>query len=719
MGMAFSINEIPDVLAQDSYEEFTLEEITVTAQKREENLQKVAINMETISGDELTEMGRTNLSDVLSSVSGALVQKVGHELSVNIRGVVNNANPGDSVSPVGVSIDGSYSNNFGVGTSGFYDMQRVEVLSGPQGTLYSRNSAGGIVNMISNNPSTDKAEGSGSIEMGNYDLLNMQAMLNIPLNEKLAFRAAFNTTSHDGYISNGTGDDDTKSARLKLGYTASENLSAILTYEFTKSGGMGTGAGVDPFEDEDDVDNPWTSSYASNLFKNNRKSHRLYLNLEWSTPVGDVTFLPSYSKFFDNNTQQNGVSVGDDGLPSSGGPPGTTTAIGYEPEINSSTQKETSIELRMASPEDFFMKWLVGLYYYNQKWLKKNSKDTFYIEYEGNILEYSSSSEWSLRKNPSKSFFGNITYPVTDAFRVTGGARYTSDEETDTGYDSTGGMTGSDFYSDPTTYKSSNTDYKVGAEYDLGTNMMLWADYSTGYKRGFQGNPAQKLKSYQFGEKGRFFDERLQVNATAYLYDYENFQIQMSDEITVNDTTYSAQGWGEADIYGLDLSTNFIISMKDRINLSVSYLHASIANATVNYQSMTGEIYSTTTQTSGLPPLNNSPKYTITASYQHIFTLSNGGSLLARIDPRYKTDYTLVFQPSDLEGYDMDKLNTEPAHIMLDASLNYSAASGSWSINAYVKNAMNHAEKTGFYMTIDNMQISDPRTYGAVLSVKF
>jgi iron complex outermembrane recepter protein len=215
------------------------------------------------------------------------------------------------------------------------------------------------------------------------------------------------------------------------------------------------------------------------------------------------------------------------------------------------------------------------------------------------------------------------------------------------------------------------------------------------------------------------------VNATAYYYDYQNFSISTSGYATIYSddgaTRYDASATGKADMFGLDLSANYIISSNDRINLSVSYLDATISNATIVWKTFSGEIYpgSAISWTSGLPPLNSAPKYSITASYQHMFNLSSGGSLLARIDPRYKSKSTLQFQPSALAGFDKDKLNTEPAHLMADVSLNYGSESGNWSLNGYVKNVTNHAEKTGFYMGVNYMQIGDPRTYGAVLSVKF
>lgn len=118
--------------------------------------------------------------------------------------------------------------------------------------------------------------------------------------------------------------------------------------------------------------------------------------------------------------------------------------------------------------------------------------------------------------------------------------------------------------------------------------------------------------------------------------------------------------------------------------------------------------------------LNNSPKYMVTSSYEHNFDLANGSCLTPRLDIRYQTEMLLEFIPESREvpeGMDVDKVNTEPAHFMIDFSTNYNSSSGKWNLNGYVKNILNHAEKTGFKLS--ELRIGSPRTYGAILSVKF
>jgi iron complex outermembrane receptor protein len=557
--------------------------------------------------------------------------------------------------------------------------------------------------------------------MGSYSQVNAQAMINTPLSDQLAFRAAFNVTAHDGYLSNGTADDDTKSMRLKLGYKPSDKISSILTYEYTKIGGVSKYGFVVPFEDEGDVDDPWTSTIPGGVYRADRTSNRFILNLNVSTPIGEVTFLPSISRYQEHNRQQDPLKVRPDGSPIlGGGPPGAGTTIGWRSQIRNHRQEETSIELRIASPDDFFMKYLLGVYYYKMNWNNHYTKERTEMHNDlGDGGIWPDVLSWSIQENPSKSAFGNFTYPVTDAFRVTAGGRYTSDKENRHGYDSTGGRSGQDFYNASGPFENSHFDYKAGAEYDLNPNTMLWVDYSTGYKMGFQGRPAQTLKAYQAGEKGRFLDQRLQLNATAFYYDYQNFQIN-AGSIEVDGLEYMGSGMAKAQLYGLDLSTKYLISQQDDISISIAYLNSSINNATVIYSNMmTGVELDPVVLSSNLPGLNGTPKITITGSYNHIFDLSGGGNVTASVNPRYVTEKTLMFQPTAVKGYDVDKLNTEPTHLMLDASLTYYNADGKWNINAYGKNLTNHAEKTGFYMGLDFLQIGAPRTFGATVSVKF
>jgi iron complex outermembrane receptor protein len=154
--------------------------------------------------------------------------------------------------------------------------------------------------------------------------------------------------------------------------------------------------------------------------------------------------------------------------------------------------------------------------------------------------------------------------------------------------------------------------------------------------------------------------------------------------------------------------------------MSIAYLNADISDATIIYSNRAGDELPPVVLTDNLPPLNGSPELTITASYSHMFEFADGGRLTARIDPRFVSEKTLQFQPRDPGvGLDVDKLNTEPDHMMVDASLTYYNPDDTWNINVYGKNLTNHAEKTGFYMNLEFMQIGAPRTFGAIVSARF
>ncbi|MDB9822464.1 TonB-dependent receptor [Deltaproteobacteria bacterium] len=691
LGFGIALGDLTSVYAQD---EFTLEAVTVTAQKREENLQKAAIAVETISGYEITEMGRTTLEEALVGIATATVQKKGRELNVTIRAMDDDSMPGDSFAMVAVTVDGTYNNLFGTGYSGLYDMQRLEVLTGPQGTLYSRNSAGGVVNMISNNPTTESFEGSASIEFGTYHLMNTSGMVNVPLSETVALRGAFQTAFHDGYYSNGTNDNDTKSARFKVGYDhPSQDLSVILTFDYNSQRGHGQGDGVDIWETP--PENPWGSTIPEDQTHTNRDTSKVYMNLEWSTPIGDLTLLPSLT-----HNELNDL------VPTTERQPDGSTI--FVTGGHRSIMHDYSTELRMNSLEDSSIKWVVGVFWYEYMW---NTRGTRFDEQGYDITD----PGYRIQTNVNKAAFGNLTYPVTDRFRLTVGGRHTSDDETQDSYDITPRPGRPEYeYNE---YPSSHFDYKLGLEYDLGADMMLWADHSTGYKHIARNRLSQELASYQLGIKSRFLEQRLQVNATAWYYDYVNFNVNKRktyyDEFG-DEQTDRGTGIGDAVLYGLDLASNYLLTPNDRIDLSFSYLSSETSGLVINYE----DYYSPDYALEGLP-LNSAPEFTIVGSYQHIFHLSSGGRITSKLSTRYETEKTIAFLPNQSEypGFNLNILNQEPSHHISEASLVYSDPNGRWSISGYIKNIENHPEKVGLMR--DDLRVGEPRTFGAVMSLRF
>lgn len=670
--------------AQSDDDIFMLEEITVTAQKREENLQDVATTIDAVTGTELTKWGDTDLSSALNGVSTAMVQSTGSGLNVSIRGMDNDGQPGTSSSMVAVTVDGAYSQAGTVGTSGLYDMDRIEVLAGPQGTLYSRNSSGGVVNMVSKNP-TDEYEGSGSIEVGNYSLLNTQGVVNAPLNDKLAVRAAFNVTSHDGYVSNGTEDDDTKGGRVKVKYDPTDDVSIILGTELTYQGGVGSGSGVEVFEDA--TSDSWTSSDPGYFFRKTADSNRYFMNLTWDLgEIGTLTLLPVYNKVdeYSESAQENR----DDGS--------------YAQKLNSSSTEEISTEMRLSSSEDSFIEWMGGLYYYTRD----------YTSYGSDVDKTSIQDQYADDK--SMAAFANATYPVADTLRVNLGGRYTKDDNYTWAHNYHNSAWDPEEVDD---LDSDHFDYKLGMEYDLADSILLWGDFSTGYRQAQKNSQENEyLDSYQLGVKSRLLNQRLQLNATAFYYDYTNYQVQIVRTYYNIDGTEEVDhgsGSGAAELYGLDLSTNLVLTDKDRVNFSASYLHTEISDLMVDFT-----YYDTANYEGG--KLNNSPEWTLVGSYEHEFILPNGGSLTAQGNIRFQSEYDVAFfvEESNIpDGMTLEGVNIQEAFTTTDLSLNYAAPGEKLSLNLYVKNLENYAAKVG--LQTGSMRISNPRTYGAVLSIRF
>lgn len=697
-GFVFILNNIPSVMAQESSDyEFTLEEITVTAEKREENMQKVPIFMNVVEGDKLSITGRNTLDEVLESISTVLVTQFTTEMLVSIRGMDKDSVSHGAPAMVAIVVDGVYTNTLGSGFSGMFDVSRVEVLSGPQSTLYGRNAAGGVVHLVSNDPSIENFDASGSIEFGNYDKHAVQAMLNIPISDKSAFRSAVSYSDRRGFNSDGTDDDNTMSSRLKYLYSFNEDLSVKIQGVFTRQKGKGQGDGIIPFETEDDVDDPWTGRWDSNIYYIDRNFKQYTLTVDWKTPIGQLTVIPSAEKAENWTGRAETIDEGDE-------------VVGIQRNAQD-LEEEKSFEARLASPVDSFLEWMVGVYWYDLFWDQSSISSDRYVTMQ--------------RGTKQKATFANFTYPVSDRFRLNPGVRYTVDDAM--------ALTQHvnketllpiyPMYDDEEKHRETNHfDYKMTIEYDLKENSMLWVDYSTGYKAApvHQDPPYydQELKSYQLGINNRFLNNSLQLNATAWYYDYQNFQLSVSEEYVDPDTgiieTDTGTGTSNAVLYGLDLDGSYRITGKDTIKVAYSYLHSAIDNTTIVF-----EYLPESDEYNGLT-LNNSPEHTFVASYSHRFDLSNGGSFLATLDTRYATE-TFLNATQAVED-PTDEYNTQPTYHMSNASLNYASPTGKWDINAYVKNIENLARKNGINHTrydSAGMRLDPPRTYGVVLSVRY
>jgi len=766
----FALGDVSAVFAQESAdEEFTLEEITVTAQKREENQQKVPIAMEVISGEAMKEIGKNDIDQILSTVSSVIINKASDGMRVTLRGMANDQNNFGgmqaSTPTVAVNMDGAFTQRNAAGNN-LYDIERVEVLYGPQSTLYSSSTPGGVVNVITASPKLNQFEGSVSLEGGNYSLKRGELTLNVPVMSKLALRAAVSVNKRDGYLSNGAEDEDTKSARLKALYKATEELSFQLIGEYSKSGGQGFG-GVALFEDQDEKDNPWTAQTSEQGGKPNEDSiNKKYSGrIDWDMGFASLAIVPSYTPRDSENTS---VQTSRDGS--------------YEvSNYRNMFGNEKSVEARMTSGPDSPFTWIFGLTYYHS-WEQVYS--------DGHRLDTGALENTTDRyqNNRSKAVFGNITYPVTDRVRVTGGIRYTDESNYSYNLESGRNMDENGVaqpeivnmqYSDP--------DFKVGMEYDLAENSMLYTDYSTSYRTqgmAYDENgdplPPEKLKALSLGSKNRFFGNRMQVNASAYYYWYKNYLATtgvntLSDNyigispqtglpVTAsnglleytdvngdgvftpgtdialdgsgpqgNAMDQNAKQVGDATVYGIDISTNTMVTQDFKVDFSVSYLKKEFTSLFFNFNNITNSL--------GVPDLDYSgkeftfaPHWTINAGFSYTIQLPDGGTLTPSFDTRYQTSYNMYMldtvigitrdSTTGVASVTLDNIGrytVQEAYHLSNFNLVYFHNSGRWTLSGYVKNLENYAVKRSVMImgNASDLMIGPPRTYGGVLTVRF
>ncbi|MGC3983144.1 MAG: TonB-dependent receptor [Steroidobacteraceae bacterium] len=558
-----------------------LEEIVVTAEKRETNLQKTALSIQVYSGEDLKKEGKKRIDEIMNGVVG--VQSQGSQVGTDfyMRGVGNVGGMGGGERAVAVLIDGVYQNRTETVRGGTLDVAQVEVMRGTQSTTLGASSLAGAVSLVSNQP-VFEYQASGSLEVGNYHLLNTEGVLNVPLSDSQALRFAYSSNKRDGYISSGAGDSDLTNARLKYRWHASDDLDAVFTVNHQNIGGNGVSDGVLLYSghwapwttgaatlgDSDGMggvtaraggcastattmgcpalfyvvsdgvtyqnrSNPWDDGYPADAWPNNPYRNTnidtLSADINWTTGLGILTVKPSVQKAHFLSTE----------------PPRGTSF-----RAEDSKQHTEQLDAQLAS-QGTTLQWLAGAYYYNTdtsgtfKTVLFPGANDMGTACPGNDYCYT----WTdTRSNPTKtlSVYGNATYPVVDTFRVLGGVRYSKDKKSIDAVPDTSAVFGT--ISGPSSaysYRSNShewsaTTYRVGAEYDLRPESMAYATYSTGYQPGSVAvdsfTKEQKIEQIALGLKNRFFDGSVQVNVELFDSTYHNRSLQGGLTVTVDES---------------------------------------------------------------------------------------------------------------------------------------------------------------------------------------
>ncbi|MGE0114434.1 MAG: TonB-dependent receptor [Steroidobacteraceae bacterium] len=748
-----------------------LEEVVVTATRRAENVQKASRTIEVMSAADLERQGVSDAISFSSAVPSVSITKAGPQLQIYIRGVGNKTATAADDPAIALNLDGVNLPRNYQGGGLFYDLERIEVLKGPQGTLYGRNATGGAINLISAKPSLSGFGGFVEAEVGNYAAAGLTAAVNLPIGDTFALRVSGQTQKHDGYLSDGYDDDKHQSGRLQGLWKPSDRTSLLVSADYAHLGGKGGGIvlypavpGTSPWTGmTDPAVKPAESPVLQTLLQDNgyqdAKTWVLSATLVQALTDGiDLTVLPSYIHSTNNTLMLNG------GIPI----------------YTDTSDRQYAMEARLSSHGDSDFKWVLGGIYSN--------------EHQSEILQLNQLIQLAGWNNPdfdgkSHALFGEATYSFTDAFRVTGGLRWTSETRNlkGNGFSMLGvppvgfapvtmpyqipaynpappplvfipagpGIfvpSGSFAYDDEKTFV--RTTYRAGVEYDLNPTSMLYATVSTGFKSGgfyvAQGPNSyqpETLTAYEIGSKNRFFDDRLQVNVNGFYWQYKDKQETSLGLVPPGVFNTITKNAGEATLYGADLDIQFAVTAKDLISANVTAMDSQYDRfvydqfsapplGTPQTACKTQVTNPTNTQVDcSDQPLTRAPKFKGRLGYQRTQPAGADGSklvfnadMVASSGYYLSTDYlngSQAYTDSPPLGNFTTRYPNEWAagYAMFNASLGY-VAPNNLSVTAYVKNIGDKAVYTQavantFVLGLVESTIAPPRTYGVRVRYDF
>jgi iron complex outermembrane recepter protein len=717
-----------------------LDEIVVTAGRREEKAQDYAGALQVISGVDLEKSGANGFVDYLLSIPSASFRDQGNgSIRIGLRGVSNIAGSDfgaiSTGSPVGLYLDDVPIDGTSVLPDlSLYDVNRIEVLKGPQGTLYGAGAMGGALRMMTNQPdlqhvsATTELSGSGT-DGGGFNRA-ASAALNAPLIENtLALRLVASYRNDDGFVNNvATGQNDwnpteAHSVRGTLAFQPSEAFSADLLLmgdEVHQYGASQSSPALGGLQ----IDSP------EPLFSDNKFS--LYaLTLKGNLGFADLTSVTSYNKA---EQEMNVWSPMNEGF--FGGMLATAFNLAtYSPAtINShSTTDSTSEELRLVSHGDTQLSWIAGAFVRDKKYnllgldqLLTDSQLASIAAYLGahnmpppNTNTNVINSQFDEETYKQRSLYGEATFEITKQLKLTGGLRWYNEKD-DVNYASTDPshlLRTNAFLSDASGTNDGVLP-KLSASYQFTSDHLAYATVSEGYRSGGPNTaahlfgvgqaivPSDKLWNYEIGAKTAWLERQLIVNASVYYVDWQRIQAFESAYSPVLMTVVGFLGnGGNGTIKGAELEIQGHLTNALSIGANAGYAHSELVSS--NAGAIIGQ------------PLPNSPEWTASGLVDYRFPLSALGTGFLHYDISYVDSQTseLLFTPTDdvrLHSYSLSNVR-----VGVDARNDLTVA-------VFADNLFNDRAELGRDLSFGNaadnthrFTIARPRTIGVRLNKKF
>jgi iron complex outermembrane receptor protein len=702
----------------------SIEKIMVTATRRVKSIQDVGVSINAFSGDQLREQNTITFDDIgvqtpglqFTSANGSGIAGL-----ISIRGVAQNDFAGHLEGANALYVDDVYRPSVSGNLQSLFDVQRVEVLKGPQGTLFGRNSTGGLIHIITEDPTLGGVEGYASGTLGQFGEIVTEGAINIPLSDTTAARIAVFKRDTDGFVDNefpgnpDSLDDDTLSVRAKFLFEPNSDLRIKLQLESieldevdTSSTGFAAGGEVGPdglgiFNDSGLLDNGYTDIGGDPFTRStnyvgtfDRTDQAAILDVQYEFDQFSVTSVTALSKHEDSYSEDND------------GTPDDITVF-----RQGSDQETFSQELRLSFDTDTTINTF-GFFYLNVDGKYIQGFDINNLFFGGNQVPIGASfnADYTVETD-SWSIFWQSEYSLSEKMSLTTGLRYTEDEK-EYLYNNVGAPPIPGSLAEARTVADEHTEDGISArlqlDYSVSNDWLLFTAYNRGYKAfnynaGFSGAApvdgvrfdGETLNSFEVGSKLDFSEGQGRFNISAFYYKYTDYQAfdQRGTDFILSNT--------DASMYGAD--ADFTYNFANGINFHVGL---ALLNTTVKDIPVAGQLLE--------KKAPQSPDMTLNFTLSRDFEIGEG-YIRAGVDGSYTDNYF-----SQLTNAQVTEVGD---FWLINSRVSYFTASEAWEFSMFVRNLFDEEATTYAYditfpgLGLVKQTYSPPRTAGLEVRYKF
>jgi iron complex outermembrane recepter protein len=758
-----------------------LPDIVITATKRATSLQDTPVAVTSINAAALESAHVQTVEDMVHLVPSFQATSEGDHgvITMTLRGIGNDSAKTEYADPeVAMFVDGIYSPRAEGAATLLFDMDSIEVLRGPQGTLWGRNSTVGAVNMQTAKPVLGETEASVEGGLGNYHRTGMRGAFNVPLSDTLAMRIAFVHEAHDGYVdyqqaphpsladqqaaaapaiaAYNAGNpgypiafqalnpnlfvqggpkynaQDQSAARVSLLWKPTHALSWNISYEYFSDRGT---PDMNLMQDPRPGESFWSAliSVAPYLHRD-VNTVRSRIDYAISDDM-NLAYIAGYSRFSGSSDfdQAGGASV----------PTSFTTGATYqEDRTNSSNYMNTSHELQLQSTGSRTVDWILGLYYAAEDNSIRfdipifNGTQQGTVGWQGSFIQPKETVD-------SMAGFGQATWNLGNNLHLTGGLRYTSDDRKNVGGTNNGWVGGAGVAQVPvdiglnplaagsgfSTYQHNDGHYTgdkatwlARVNYDVTHDFLAYASLSTGYKSGGLQDGGlhygpETLTNSEIGTKGTYLGGTVRLNNAAYYEDFKDFQF--SAPVTNPDGSHSlatsnAEG---AKVYGLESELAAKLTRDDKLQLTLAFTHSSLGHLIAGSNDYSLPVCAVPGISHCMDVTGHTLPHTPTFAAQLLYEHAFHLQNGASLAPRV----SLHFETSSwLSVFNDGSGDQQASYTRTDLGLRYTAAKA-WFIDGYVQNVENGKIKTNAQNSFGvwQSQYLAPLTFGANAGIQF